>query len=135
VDSRNLHLAGFPWSVRNAILEADGHRCRRCGATEDLEVAHIKPIHCGGENTFENGQTLCHECRRLKSRYDEWIKPMPVKNLLNPHPSSRAAETLYYVAPGIWNATKRRWEHYGPFHSYQEAWEWVEGRWQDQREG
>ena len=92
-------------------------------------MAHIEPIHCGGENTFENGQTLCHECRRLKSRYDEWIKPMPVKNLLNPHPSSRAAETLYYVAPGIWNATKRRWEHYGPFHSYQEALKWVESRW------
>ncbi len=135
MDGYRLRLAGFPWSVQKVILEADGRKCRKCGATENLEVAHIKPIHCGGKDTFENGQTLCHECHRRKSHYDEWIKSMPAKNLLNPLLSSRGTATVYFVTPGIWNATKRRWERYGPFLTYQEAWDWVEGRWQDQREG
>jgi hypothetical protein len=136
VDSRYLtRLEGFPWSVQEAIMEANGHRCRKCGATENLEVDHIKPINHGGEDTFENGQTLCHECHRRKTHYEEWIKPRPTSNLLNPLPSSSATETLYYVTPGVWNATKRRWEQYGPFLTYEEAWEWVESRWLGQRKG
>ena len=130
VDSHYLtHLEGFPWSVQRAILEADGHKCRKCGATENLKVDHIVPIDHGGQSTFENGQTLCHECHRRKSHCEKWIKPMPANNLLNPLPSSSVTTTLYYVAPGIWNATKRRWEQYGPFLTYEEAWEWVESRW------
>jgi hypothetical protein len=44
VDSRHrTYLEGFPWSVRKAMLEADGHRYRKCGATENLEVDHIMP--------------------------------------------------------------------------------------------
>jgi 5-methylcytosine-specific restriction endonuclease McrA len=29
---------------------ADGDRCCKCGAGENLEVDHIKPIHYGGED-------------------------------------------------------------------------------------
>ncbi len=123
------HLEGFPWSVQQAILEADGHKCRKCGATENLEADHIVPTHCGGQSTVENGQALCHECHRRKNYYEEWIKPRPANSLLDLLPSSGTVEALYYVDPGIWNATKRRWEHYGPFHTYEEAWGWVESRW------
>ena len=35
----------------------------------------------------------------------------------------------YYVATGVYNATKNRWEQHGPFLSYEEAWEWVESEW------
>lgn len=122
-------LEGFPCSVQKAVLEADGHRCRKCGATENLEADHIVPTHHGGQSTVENGQTLCHECHRRKSYYEEWIKPRPANSLLGPLPTSGATEALYYVDPGIWNATKRRWEYYGPFLTYKEAWEWVEKRW------
>ena len=130
VDGRYLtHLEGFPRSVQRAIFEADGHRCRKCKATENLEADHIAPTHHGGQSTGENGQTLCHEWHRLKTYYEEWIKPRSANNLLDPLPSSGTIEALFYVDPGIWNATKRRWEHYGPFLTYEEAWEWAENRW------
>jgi hypothetical protein len=136
VDSRYVtHLEGFPSGVRKTILEADSHRCRKCGATQNLEADHIVPVRYGGQSTFENGQTLCHECHRRKTYYEGWIKSRPTGNLLNPLPLSSDTATLYYVTTGVWNATKRQWEQYGPFLTYQEAWEWVESRWLDQRKG
>jgi 5-methylcytosine-specific restriction endonuclease McrA len=134
VDSRyDTHLEGFPPGVRKAILEADRHRCRKCGAMQNLEADHIVPVRHGGQSTFENGQTLCRECHRRKTYYEEWIKSRHAGDLLSPLLPSRATETLYYVTTGVWNATKRRWEQYGPFLTYEEAWKWVESRWLDQR--
>lgn len=134
MDSRYLtYLDGFSSSVRKAILEADSHSCRKCGALQNLEADHIIPIHHGGQCTFENGQTLCQECHSRKTYYEEWIKSRHAGNLLDSLASSNATETLYYVTTGVWNATKRRWEQYGPFLTYEEAWEWVESRWLDQR--
>ena len=136
MDNRYVtHLESFPPGVRKAILGADRYRCRRCGAMQNLEVDHIVPIRHGGESTFENGQTLCHECHCRKTYYEEWIKSRHPGDLLNLLLSPRASETLYYVSTGVWNATKRRWEQYGPFSTYEEAWEWVESRWLDQRKG
>jgi hypothetical protein len=130
VDSRYLtHLDCFPSRVRKAILEADRHSCRKCGALQNLEVDQIIPIRHGGRSTFENGQTLCHGCHGRKTYYEERIKSRPAGNLLNSLLPSGATETLYYVTTGVWNATKRRWEQYGPFLTYEEAWEWVESRW------
>ena len=129
------HLDVFPPSVRTAILEADGHVCRKCGATQNLEVDHIVPVHYGGQSTVENGQTLCHECHQRKTYYEGRIQSRHVGNLLDPLPSSSATEILYYVTTGVWNATKRRWEQHGPFLTYEEAWEWVESRLLDQRRG
>ena len=130
MDSRYLtHLDWFPSRVRKAILEADRHSCRKCGALQNLEVDQIIPIRHGGRSTFENGQTLCHGCHNRKTYYEERIKSRPAGNLLNSLLSSGATETLYYVTTGVWNATKRRWEQYGPFLTYEEAWEWVESRW------
>ena len=43
-----------------------GDRCERCGATEDLELDHIRPRFAGGTNSRENAQTLCRECNRQK---------------------------------------------------------------------
>ena len=136
MDSRYLtHLDWFPSRVRKAILEADRHSCRKCGALQNLEVDQIIPIRHGGRSTFENGQTLCHGCHGRKTYYEERIKSRPAGNLLNSLLSSGATETLYYVTTGVWNATKRRWEQYGPFLTYEEAWEFVESRWLDQRKG
>ena len=130
MDSRYFtHRDGFASSVWKAILEADRQSCRKCGALQNLEADQIIPIHHGGQSTFENGQTLCYECHGRKTYYEEWIKSRHAGNLLDSLPSSGAAETLYYVTTGVWNATKRRWEHYGLFRTYEEAWEWVESRW------
>jgi hypothetical protein len=115
--------------IKDAMLEADGHRCRRCGATENLEMDHIKPIHQGGERTSENRQTLCYECHHLKTYYEGWIKAKPASRLLGPLVPQATGPVYYYVATGVWNATRGRWEQYGPFFSYEEAWEWVENKW------
>jgi hypothetical protein len=100
VDARYLtHLEGFPRSVQRAIFEADGHRCRRCKATENLEADHIAPTHHGGQSAGENGRTLCHEWHRRKTYCEEWIKPRSANNLLDPLQSARTIEALFYVDP------------------------------------
>lgn len=52
--------------VRPMIFARDGFRCRRCGATERLEVDHIIPIVLCGDNDTNNLQTLCLPCNRRK---------------------------------------------------------------------
>lgn len=53
--------------MRFAVYARDHHRCCKCGrATGDLEVDHIFPISKGGKSTFENLQTLCHNCNVRK---------------------------------------------------------------------
>lgn len=50
-----------------AIYERDGYRCRCCGRrTKDLEIDHIVPISKGGKSTYDNLQTLCKRCNKLK---------------------------------------------------------------------
>lgn len=55
--------------TRYKILRRDGNKCVKCGATADhaeLEVDHIIPVAQGGDNSFNNLQTLCWECNRGK---------------------------------------------------------------------
>ena len=53
--------------MRFAIYERDHYRCRKCGRrTQDLEIDHIIPIAKGGKTTYNNLQTLCHECNAKK---------------------------------------------------------------------
>ena len=55
--------------MRFAIYKRDGYRCRICGRTQNstlLEVDHIYPIAKGGKSTYDNLQTLCHNCNVKK---------------------------------------------------------------------
>lgn len=52
--------------IRDAILERDGHRCRKCGATEDLTIDHIVAEKLGGTLDEANLQTLCRTCNSRK---------------------------------------------------------------------
>lgn len=55
--------------IRFAIYERDGYRCVRCGKYDNgsnLEIDHIIPISKGGKSTFDNLQTLCHDCNKEK---------------------------------------------------------------------
>lgn len=49
--------------TRAYVLERDGFRCRRCGASPDdgvrLVVDHIVPVAAGGTADVDNLQTLC----------------------------------------------------------------------------
>jgi len=56
-----------PSSVRAAVMERDGHRCRAegCSSTGFLEVHHVVPRSEGGSNKPENLITLCSRCHRF----------------------------------------------------------------------
>lgn len=57
-------------SVRYEVFARDGHRCRVCGNTaevEPLHVDHIIPISRGGRSDMDNLQTLCQTCNLGKS--------------------------------------------------------------------
>jgi hypothetical protein len=54
--------------MRFAVYSRDGYRCKKCGRKSDnLEVDHIFPVSKGGKSEFDNLQTLCHWCNKLKS--------------------------------------------------------------------
>lgn len=66
-----LHPLRVAWNlirlkVSPIVFARDGYKCRHCGATNRLEVDHIIPIARGGENSFDNYQTLCRPCNRRK---------------------------------------------------------------------
>lgn len=51
--------------MRFAIYQRDGYRCCICGRSQqfvDLEIDHIIPISKSGKSTYDNLQTLCHDC-------------------------------------------------------------------------
>jgi hypothetical protein len=59
--------------MRFAVYQRDHYRCRKCGrSTNDLEIDHIFPISKGGKSTFDNLQTLCHNCNYAKSNRVEY---------------------------------------------------------------
>jgi hypothetical protein len=51
---------------RARILERDGHKCTRCGATERLQIDHIVPVSKGGGSVDLNLSTLCARCNMAK---------------------------------------------------------------------
>lgn len=70
---RNVELYDFDQRTKRLILERDGYRCVVCGlGREDgveLTVDHKKAKDVGGDNSIENGQTLCTIHNNLKKNY------------------------------------------------------------------
>lgn len=60
----------FTKRQRLAILERDGYQCVVCHSTERVQVDHILAVAKGGDNSIENGQTLCWNCHYQKTRGD-----------------------------------------------------------------
>lgn len=52
--------------TRRELLERDGKACRRCGATDRLELDHIYPYSLGGPTVEDNLQVLCRPCNQAK---------------------------------------------------------------------
>jgi len=63
----------LPPSVRFAVLQRDGFRCRYCGMGAqsnppvELEVDHVVPVAAGGGNDLGNLVSACINCNRGKS--------------------------------------------------------------------
>lgn len=53
-----------PAATRRLVIEAG--RCSYCGATDELEIDHIRPVSKGGGNEIRNLQLLCRDCNREK---------------------------------------------------------------------
>lgn len=69
----NSELFDFDTKTKKKILARDGYKCVVCGrGREDgveLTVDHKVPKDSGGDNSVENGQTLCMEHNLLKKNY------------------------------------------------------------------
>ncbi|MHA1252493.1 MAG: HNH endonuclease [Candidatus Helarchaeota archaeon] len=72
---KEKELFEFSPEIKKKIFERDNYRCVICGRgeKEGLEICadHIKPKDKGGDNSLENGQTLCSEHNLLKSNYSQ----------------------------------------------------------------
>ncbi|GER92539.1 HNH endonuclease [hot springs metagenome] len=68
-----VELLNFPPDVKEEIFKRDNYKCVVCGrGPEDgVEICadHIKPKDKGGDNSIENGQTLCMEHNLIKKNY------------------------------------------------------------------
>jgi 5-methylcytosine-specific restriction endonuclease McrA len=66
---------GVTASLREEVMNADGNRCRRCGANSNLHVHHIVYRSGGGKHERQNLITLCLECHAQvhsdKGKYQE----------------------------------------------------------------
>lgn len=60
------HRRHIPDALRRAVYERDGFACLHCGVSEGLSLDHIHPYSMGGEDTFDNLQTLCRPCNSRK---------------------------------------------------------------------
>ncbi|HOT05760.1 MAG TPA: HNH endonuclease [Atribacter sp.] len=71
----NRELFDFSEETKEAILQRDQYQCVVCGRGRkdgvELCVDHIKPKDKGGDNSIENGQTLCTEHNLLKKNYTQ----------------------------------------------------------------
>lgn len=70
---KEVELFDFPPDVKEAIFEKDGYKCVFCGRgrKDGVEICadHILPKDKGGDNSVENGQTLCMECNLRKKNF------------------------------------------------------------------
>jgi len=48
--------------LHRQVLERDGWKCQRCGATSNLQVHHQRPRSHGGDDSDRNLITLCIDC-------------------------------------------------------------------------
>lgn len=65
-----------PAAVRRAVWARDGHRCtfvsasgQRCESRAELELDHVRPFACGGENSVENLRLRCFAHNQLGAEH------------------------------------------------------------------
>ena len=56
----------YPKGMKDEVFTRDGHKCLRCGATDNLTIDHITPLSVGGVTEVDNLQVLCARCNLLK---------------------------------------------------------------------
>jgi 5-methylcytosine-specific restriction endonuclease McrA len=98
--------AASGWGAqRTSTFSRDGHRCRKCGSSSDLEAHHIKERVYGGADVLDNLITLCSRCHdewtyaeppAEVASFDIWLTLPPARYLvalwLQPWPANKSAE-------------------------------------------
>lgn len=57
---------GFTANEWSDLLDKYGHKCLRCGTTENITADHVVPISLGGSGFISNIQPLCRSCNSKK---------------------------------------------------------------------
>ncbi len=69
-------LFDFSPETKEQIFQRDNYKCVICGKGKkdgvEIQADHILPRDKGGENTFENGQTLCSKHNFQKKNYSQY---------------------------------------------------------------
>ena len=72
---KEVELFEFPPDIKVEIFKRDNHQCVVCGRgmVDGVELCadHVKPKDKGGDNSIENGQTLCMEHNLMKKNYSQ----------------------------------------------------------------
>lgn len=72
---KNVELFDFTPDVKEAIFKRDNYQCVVCGRgrQDGVEICadHIRPKDKGGDNSIDNGQTLCMEHNLIKKNYSQ----------------------------------------------------------------
>lgn len=72
---KNVELLDFSPSIKEQIFKRDNYQCKFCGrgTREGVEICadHVRPKDKGGDNSVENGQTLCTEHNLLKKNFSQ----------------------------------------------------------------
>ncbi|HHT9130991.1 MAG TPA: HNH endonuclease [Candidatus Tripitaka californicus] len=75
VHVKNIKLLDFPPDVKEEIFKRDKYQCVWCGRgpKDGVEICadHKKSKDLGGDNSVDNGQTLCTEHNLLKKNYSQ----------------------------------------------------------------
>lgn len=62
---------GWKWEQKRVVVfRRDGYLCRVCGEAAAEEVDHIIPLHAGGRDNYENLQSICQSCHKIKNEQE-----------------------------------------------------------------
>jgi 5-methylcytosine-specific restriction endonuclease McrA len=76
--------------TRRLVLDRHGGKCARCGANEDLDLHHRRPVIHGGTNHHDNLVPLCFNCHTYHSEeFTEHIWPDLESIFLGSEPATR----------------------------------------------
>lgn len=65
----------IPPELREAVYARDGWACVACGRQDRLSLDHKHPYSRGGEDTYENLQTMCVPCNARKGNKTDEVIP------------------------------------------------------------